>query len=425
MPTNTYVALDKVTTNGSTSTITFSSIPSTYTDLALVVQGANSNVANARWRINGDTGTNYSWTGLGGTGSAAATTKISNTSTPQLDWYGYFDGTQSNLITHFMNYSNTTTFKTVLSRSNNSNNGVATTIGLWRNTAAINTIAIISSNGNWDTGTTFSLYGIKAQVTPGTAKATGGTITYDNSGNVIHTFTSSGTFTPSQALSVEYLVVAGGGGAGANQGKGAGAGGYRSSVVGELSGGGASAESKVSLLSSQAYTVEVGAGGAGGGDGSSPLCGIKGVNSSISGPGITTITSIGGGGGGSATSAANFATWDAGGKNGGSGGANTGLGTAGQGYNSGSQSGGGAGAAGGNSVTSAGGIGVASAITGTYVYRAGGGTGYENTVGTTGGGGAGSTPGTVNTGGGGGPWNGSGSAGAGGSGIVIVRYSGV
>jgi hypothetical protein len=54
-----------------------------------------------------------------------------------------------------------------------------------------------------------NLYGIKAQVTPGTAKATGGTITYDQSGNVIHTFTSSGTFTPSEALSCDYLVVAG------------------------------------------------------------------------------------------------------------------------------------------------------------------------------------------------------------------------
>lgn len=157
---STYSSIATTTLSG--SSYTFSSIPSTYTDLILVIQGANSNVGNARWRLNGDTGTNYSWTGLGGTGSAASSTRVSNTATPQLDWYGYFDGTQSVLISHFMNYANTTTYKTVISRSNNANNGVATTVGLWRSTAAVNSISIISSNGNFDSGTTLTLYGITA-----------------------------------------------------------------------------------------------------------------------------------------------------------------------------------------------------------------------------------------------------------------------
>jgi len=162
MPAGVTYSTIATTTLGGNSSITFTSISGSYTDLILVIQGANSNVANARWRLNGDTGTNYSWTGLGGTGTSAASTRTSNTATPQLDWYGYFDGTQSNLISHFMNYSNSTTYKTVLSRSNNASNGTATTVGLWRSTAAVTSITIVSSNGNFDTGAIATLYGIAA-----------------------------------------------------------------------------------------------------------------------------------------------------------------------------------------------------------------------------------------------------------------------
>ena len=427
MATNTYVALDKVTVASATSSVSFNSISQAYTHLQLVIcaKWTTAGGQNSYITINGDTANSYSQTSFYGTIPTAGSNHGASNG-----YAGYciVDSVQFETLTYdFLGYSNTNFHKTIIGRGNSSANYVDQRVSVWHNNTAINSIAVTASGGgNWAVGSTFSLYGIKATATgTGTAKATGGTITYDSFGNVIHTFTSSGTFTPSANLTCEYLVVAGGGGGGANQGKGAGAGGYRSSVVGELSGGGAGAENRANLLSAQSYTVTVGAGGAGGGDGSSPLCGIQGVNSSISGSGISTITSLGGGGGGAATSAANYATWNAGGKNGGSGGANTGLGTAGQGYNSGGQSGGGAGAEGGPSVTSAGGIGVASSITGTLVYRAGGGCGYENTVGTTGGGGAGSTAGTVNTGGGGGPWNGSGSAGAGGSGIVIIKYYGL
>ena len=72
-------------------------------------------------------------------------------------------------------------------------------------------------------------------------------------GYKIHTFTSSGTFTVSSGLStVEYLVIAGGGSGGVYNGSrpgGGGAGGYRCSVVGENSGGGASAEGALPVSS--------------------------------------------------------------------------------------------------------------------------------------------------------------------------------
>ena len=83
-------------------------------------------------------------------------------------------------------------------------------------------------------------------------------------------------------LPVEYLVIAGGGAGGSGYGAGGGAGGYRCSVAGESSGGGASAESALSLVAGT-YTVTVGAGGSS----------ANGSNSVFS-----TITSIGGGAGG-------------------------------------------------------------------------------------------------------------------------------
>ncbi len=244
-------------------------------------------------------------------------------------------------------------------------------------------------------------------------------------------------------LEVEYLVIAGGGGGGQSGGNGAGgaggAGGYRSSVIGESSGGGASAESTLELSSSTNYTVTVGAGGSGSASGTP---GNNGSNSVFS-----TITSLGGGGGGSADSTDNVGDGGSGGGEGGRGSGNAGtgigLGTANQGFNGGLLSdntgdaggGGGAGSVGGNGNSSKagdGGSGVSSSITSSSVGRAGGGGGGGETSGTGGtasdGGGAGGgtdtngSDATINTGGGGGGGGGLGDGGSGGSGVVILRY---
>ena len=249
--------------------------------------------------------------------------------------------------------------------------------------------------------------------------------------------------------SADFLVIAGGGGgSGTSLAGGGGAGGYRTSAG--TSGGGASAESSLTFIGGTTYTITVGAGGSGGATGS------NGGDSSISGSGLTTITSIGGGAGSN-----NGTAGASGGSGGGSGrdAVNTGgAGTAGQGFaggngggsgNSSAASGGGGAGAVGASVSSPwlggdGGVGVASTITGTSVYRAGGGggaayagLGRNGGTGGNGGGGNGSgnsgtdaTAGTANTGGGGGGGFGSSSGGAGGSGVVILRilstkYSGI
>jgi hypothetical protein len=93
--------------------------------------------------------------------------------------------------------------------------------------------------------------------------------------------------------SADFLVIAGGGGGGFDVGGGGGAGGYRNSFSTEASGGGGSSETSLTFVGGTVYTVTVGGGGTGAG--SDSVAGGNGVDSSISGTGITTITSTGGG----------------------------------------------------------------------------------------------------------------------------------
>jgi len=429
MATNTYVALDKVTVGSAVSTVTLSSISGSYTDLVLVINGTASTANNHLIRFNGDTGSNYSYTDLYGDGSSAGSGRASNTT-------GIFIGNGSNTnytkIVQIMNYSNTTTNKTVLNRQNAPAEAVAAEVGLWRSTAAITSITVYTAAGNMNTGTTLSLYGIAAASVG--AKATGGTI-YSDDLYYYHVFGSTGTFTPLSSLAVDYLVVGAGGGSGGYRGGGGGAG---------------AASTSSATLSATGYTVTVGAGGSAG---SSSQNGSGGAGNSSS---INSYTSTGGGyGGGGAASSASAG--GSGASGGGGGGVDSGTGAAGgtgsQGTNGGaggtSRMGGGGGGylvagtnggagGAGTSVYSSWGIatGIGQNVSGTYWLSGGGGGGsgqLASNAGGNGGGGAGGfkatgTAGLANTGGGAGGGardedNGTQYAGAtGGSGVVIVRY---
>jgi hypothetical protein len=152
----------QTTTLSSTTPFTFSSIPSTYTDLVLVINGILSTSAvNLNIRFNTDSGTNYSYTQMAGNGSSVFSARASSQTYARLDYYGYLDTNRSTHIAYIMNYANTNVYKTVLSRTGNSNNGVSAVVNLWRSTAAINSI---SSSGVTDlgSGSVITLYGIKA-----------------------------------------------------------------------------------------------------------------------------------------------------------------------------------------------------------------------------------------------------------------------
>ena len=162
---STYTPIATTTLGSSASSYTFSSIPSTYTDLVLIYTAATSTQVDLYFRLNGDTGTNYSYTVLFGTGSTAGSARTPNQAYGSFDYYGVPVTTlgNSNTVCHFMNYSNTTTNKTTLVRSNNAGNGTDAIVGLWRNTAAINSIQIGSFGApTLSTGSTFTLYGIQA-----------------------------------------------------------------------------------------------------------------------------------------------------------------------------------------------------------------------------------------------------------------------
>ena len=450
MPNN-YVLLERIELNDTAASVTFANIPQTgYTDLKIVASVRTDRTAaisdGLLMKFNGSS-TSYTDRYLQGAGSGTpgsgtspfGTTRIY---TGEMDTNGATASTFASFDIYIPNYTSSN-FKSISSDfviENNATTAYATlAAGQWSNAAANSSIQFSFANStNFTANSTFSLYGLAAVgTTPAIApKASGGNrIDYDGT-YWIHTFNTSGTFTPQVALTCDYLVIAGGGGGGY---AGGGAGGYRTATAFDIT--------------TTPYSITVGAGGAGGANGTiNP--GTSGNNSVFS-----SITSAGGGGGGGANSSP---SWNgiAGGSGGGAGYVSSGTGpTAGAGNtpstspsqgnsggttpgnNQGQGGGGGASAAGGNGTSGAsgnGGAGTASSISGTSVTYAGGGGGGATAIATRGTGGAGGggaggtaspatggTSGTANTGGGGGGGNTSAApnlGGAGGSGIVIIRY---
>ena len=456
MPEN-YVLLERTELNASAASVTFANIPQTgYTDLKVVLSvrslsNSNTNAIAIDMLING-VSTNRTAKRIFGVGSSAGSDSPSgarlgsaistNTATAS---------TFSSLDIYFPNYTSSSnkSFSVDSVTENNSTSlwEIDLTAGLWSSSAAITTLTFSNSDSSsFAANSTFSLYGIAAVgTTPVIApKASGGNIIDYDGTYWIHTFLTSGTFTPQTALSCEYLVIAGGG-AGGGQSGGSGAGGYRTNVGG----------SALSVTTTP-ISVTVGAGGANPGAGAS-TAGTKGSNSVFStitstggaqgalGNGITGGSGSGGGHGffsGGAGNEGGYSPVE--GFAGGAGGQAAGNTFAGGGGGGSSAVGAAASVSVGSGSAGNGGAGTASSITGTSVTRAGGGGGSGNTggvystttagAGGSGGGGAGTNTnsaagsGTVNTGSGGGGagYNGGtatyGTGGNGGSGIVIIRY---
>jgi hypothetical protein len=162
---------DKIATNtlsnGDAASVTFSSIPSTYTDLVLISSalGTTNQSFIEIIQFNSDTGNNYSNTFAGGYVTVSGSNR--NTNVPYIfvaHLNGYFTtNVPMTGITFINNYSNTTTNKTVVSRGGSPATDSAMMVGLWRNTSAINSIKIsLQSGDNLISGSTFTLYGIKA-----------------------------------------------------------------------------------------------------------------------------------------------------------------------------------------------------------------------------------------------------------------------
>jgi hypothetical protein len=164
----TYEPIATATASGSSGTVTFSSIPQTYTDLVLVIQcGYTSGSHYAIVRANGDNdgNANYGNTYLAGDGSVALSGRNGGLS----GFYSSFailGNTTLNFIStmQIFNYSNTTTFKTSLTRANLASSGTEAVSACRRtDTNAITSLEIKSTSSSiYASGSTFTLYGIKA-----------------------------------------------------------------------------------------------------------------------------------------------------------------------------------------------------------------------------------------------------------------------
>ena len=164
---STYNKIAAHTIPSAVASYTFTSIPGTYTDLVIIVDAtATTGADDLLLQFNSDTATNYSETILTGTGaSTASSTRFSTQTAILLDYNGVLNTTKNNRIIQVMNYANTTTFKTVLIRANNSSTGLDAIVGLWRKTPEAITSITIKNTGtssNFAIGSTLTLYGIKA-----------------------------------------------------------------------------------------------------------------------------------------------------------------------------------------------------------------------------------------------------------------------
>ena len=167
---NTYVLISSNTLSSSAASVTFSSIPSTYTDLVLKVS-VRSDRANTQDDVRitfNSTTTNYSYTYLRGSGSAA----ISGSSTTDpWEWFGNMDAANATsntfangelYIPSYLASQNKPT-SAIMAMEDNVSSPVYLTANanLWRNTAAITSITLALGFGNFVSGSSFYLYGIK------------------------------------------------------------------------------------------------------------------------------------------------------------------------------------------------------------------------------------------------------------------------
>lgn len=161
---STYEPIATTTLSSAASSITFSSIASTWTDLRIAFTPAGGSGANAvTVRFNSDTATNYSRTSLYGDGASATSTR--NTSSTRITFAAAMQATYPEFYTlDIFSYSGSA-YKTCLGTQSADANGsgyTASIVGLWRSTSAITSIELANNGGNFAAGTTATLYGIKA-----------------------------------------------------------------------------------------------------------------------------------------------------------------------------------------------------------------------------------------------------------------------
>jgi hypothetical protein len=160
----TYDPIAQTTLASAVATFTFSSIPSTYTDLVVVASPQQTTGAdNLRVQFNGDTGSNYNNILIRSGTSGQDTFSAYSVTSIQTDSFSYPPTSNFGVkILQIQGYADTNVQKSVIFRSNSQNGfgGVEYGSALWNSTATISSIRLFCTI-NYSIGTTFSLYGIK------------------------------------------------------------------------------------------------------------------------------------------------------------------------------------------------------------------------------------------------------------------------
>jgi len=173
-----YDSIATVNVSSATSSITFSSIPSTYTHLQIrgITRSSSGNNYDNLWlRFNSDTNSNYASHYLAGNGATADGYAWS--SEAQIRSFYTTGGTASSnvfsaSVIDILDYANTSKYKTTRHLNGFDNNGTGTSnydkgtidlsSGLWRSTSAVSAITFIINGGvNFTQYSSFALYGIK------------------------------------------------------------------------------------------------------------------------------------------------------------------------------------------------------------------------------------------------------------------------
>jgi hypothetical protein len=180
IPPTSYESIATVTAGvGGIGSISFTSIPSTYTHLQLRITGRSTNATangiTTGIRFNGDTGSNYSihYTGAyQGTAAAVDNGNITNASQMYvvvLPAAGNASSIFGSAVVDILDYKNTNKNKTIrsisgydMNASTSGYNYINFYSGNWRSTSAVTSIDfVVAAAGNYAEYSSFALYGIK------------------------------------------------------------------------------------------------------------------------------------------------------------------------------------------------------------------------------------------------------------------------
>jgi hypothetical protein len=165
-----FESIATTTLSTTAASITFSSIPATYTHLQIRMIARDTRAVTLEGfvvQFNSDTAGNYSDHSVYGDGSSAAA--YANTSATFMSPYAIASANATaNVfgvsVIDILDYANTNKYKTIRALTGVDNNGsgaVGLASGNWRNTAAITSVTVGAQVGTWVANSSFALYGIR------------------------------------------------------------------------------------------------------------------------------------------------------------------------------------------------------------------------------------------------------------------------